>query len=77
LHIGPNPVAGELQIRYSGGFARFELSILNASGHQVRGVQQFTSSATVDLNGLNTGVYVIRIINKTKGTQVHRLIFKK
>lgn len=71
LNLFPNPASGSVNIAgadLNGGTA----TILNISGQVVRNVNITNSS--VELNGLNAGIYMVRLVNAAGQPQgVHKL----
>lgn len=76
ITVGPNPVSGQLQIGYSGTAANFEVSVEDMAGRKMLAPRGFSGNYALDMRGLGSGLYIVRIRNKRSGEHVQRLIMK-
>ena len=75
--IAPNPVDADLNVRYTGNFATFDIAVLDLSGKQVFAKAQFNYTFSLSMRKFSSGAYVVKIVNAKTGEQIHRLIMKK
>jgi uncharacterized delta-60 repeat protein len=75
--IAPNPVEADLNVRYTGNFATFDIAVLDLSGKQVFAKAQFNYTFSLSMRKFSSGAYVVKIVNAKTGEQIHRLIMKK
>jgi len=64
--VYPNPVAGELTIKYAAGADAF-LEILDATGKQVRYQKVGHSNSVIDVSELTTGLYIYQLKSVNDG----------
>lgn len=75
--IAPNPVQNDVTIRFNGNPARFTATVMDLHGRQVKSQGLFRTSCVLDLRQLNTGLYIIRVLNVGTGEAINRTIVKE
>jgi hypothetical protein len=76
ITIGPNPVEGNLAIRYNGSNAKFTATLINMNGVVIL-QKSFTSSLDIDMRRYSAGLYIVRIMNERTRAHVQRKIIKQ
>ena len=72
--IYPNPVQDILSVEL-GNVESAAYQVLNTAGQIVSSGNIFTSSSTIDISGLTSGIYTVKILSASK-TQVKKIIKK-
>ena len=73
ISIAPNPTSDVLFITYSGLEQRFDIQLLDVQG-RVIATQQYTGkTSSLDLEGLDSGVYLLQISN-AEGRAIKRVV---
>jgi len=67
--ISPNPINDEFYITYNDLLFSYSISIYNLNGEKVLEMyNQSDKSFTINTSGLNSGVYILNIVNQKKST---------
>lgn len=74
LEIFPNPCRDELNLKYTGG-ALSELQIFDINGRVVFQQRLFTSSAKINVEHFDRGVYFIRTIDQNGLIEMNQVFF--
>jgi hypothetical protein len=76
ITIGPNPVEGNLAIRYNGANAKFTATLINMNGVVIL-QKSFASTLDIDMRRYSAGLYIMRIVNERTRAHVQRKILKQ
>ncbi|HTN17724.1 MAG TPA: Ig-like domain-containing protein [Chitinophagaceae bacterium] len=76
ISLQPNPVTDKLYISTSDGSVMSEVELYNSEGKKVMHFSQLASGTAVDMSGLNTGLYMIRILDQNGETQTVKVTKK-
>ncbi|MCH2214650.1 MAG: DUF4252 domain-containing protein [Flavobacteriales bacterium] len=68
IKVYPNPVEenGQLRVEFSDELSSSEVRIFNAAGQEVKSFRANEGINTIDISGLNKGVYMIKTDNDSK-----------
>src|SRR5690554_1900151 len=69
----PNPTQKELNIQINNGMVE-SVEIYNTFGQKIQSSKVANSSVTLDVSNLDTGVYLVRILNNSGATSVKRFV---
>lgn len=76
--IYPNPASGEFTVMLTGEEIRNkEMEILNPGGKVVKRIRLANEINTIDVSGLSSGLYMVRIADQEKNHKVKKLIIIK
>ena len=75
LRVGPNPTYGELHITASSGIDRYELYSVNG-GLVMQGDAVNVNEMTLDLSGLDAGLYILRTVSSEGNENINKIIKK-
>lgn len=76
--IYPNPSSGELRVVLTGEeIKNKEMEILNPGGQVVKRVRLANEINTIDVSGLSSGLYLVRIADQEKNHKVRKLVIIK
>lgn len=78
ITLYPNPARSEVTIQLNGAKSG-NLHLMNILGQEVKMERIFKTNATIDLSGLDNGVYIYRFVpsGSTSSSQTGRLVIRK
>lgn len=75
LSVGPNPTEGILYVSSSILIDSYVITALNGS-MALKGFPKAADSFEIDLSGLDSGLYILRILNSEGSVSIHKIIKK-
>lgn len=75
LSVGPNPTEGILYVSSSILIDSYVITALNGSV-ALKGFPKAADSFEIDLSGLDSGLYILRILNSEGSVSIHKIIKK-